>query len=126
MQLLAAFTQQQYPGSGCNVVAADGIRIARNFPSYFFSEKGQVSSRERYYVNRPHMMFLRYGSVVTDMAFYRSEGVSNSDVCDLLERNREALAREVSVPAPESLKPGLHDVKILMERFDVGIGPGAI
>lgn len=42
MQLRAAFTQQQYPGSGRDVVAADGLRIIRNIPFSFFSEKGQV------------------------------------------------------------------------------------
>jgi hypothetical protein len=42
MQLRAAFTQQQYPGSGRNVVAADGLRIIWNVPFCFFSEKGQV------------------------------------------------------------------------------------
>lgn len=35
----------------------------------------------------------------TDMAVYRREGVTNSGVCDLLVRHREAVAREVSVPA---------------------------
>ena len=34
-----------------------------------------------------------------DMAVYRREGVTNSGVCDLLVRHREAVAREVSVPA---------------------------
>ena len=81
----------------------------------------------------------------TDMAVYRREGVTNSGVCDLLERHREALALEVSVPAmllrrvlrrqegdlenligqawemgrttPESLKQALHDVRMLMERI---------
>ena len=42
MQLRAAFTQQQYLGSGRNVVAADGLRIIRYIPFCFFSEKGQV------------------------------------------------------------------------------------
>ncbi|RSK63106.1 DUF1380 domain-containing protein [Enterobacter huaxiensis] len=81
----------------------------------------------------------------TDMAVYRREGVTNSGVCGLLERHREALALEVSVPAvllrrvlrrqegdlenligqawevlrtaPESLKQALHDVRMLMERI---------
>lgn len=81
----------------------------------------------------------------TDMAVYRREGVTNSGICDLLERHREALALEVSVPAvllrrvlrrqegdlenlisqawevgrsvPESLKQALHDVRVLMERI---------
>ena len=81
----------------------------------------------------------------TDMAVYRREGVTNSGICDLLERHREALAQEVSVPAvllrrvlrrqegdlenlisqawevgrtaPESLKQALHDVRMLMERI---------
>lgn len=42
MQLRAAFIQQQYLGSGRNVVAADGLRIIRNILFCFFSEKGQV------------------------------------------------------------------------------------
>lgn len=42
MQLRAVFTQQQYPGSGRYVVASDGLRIIRNIPFSFFSEKGQV------------------------------------------------------------------------------------
>lgn len=81
----------------------------------------------------------------TDMAVYRREGVTNSGVCDLLERHREAVTLEVSVPAvllrrvlrrqegdlenligqaweagrptPESLKQALHDVRVLMERI---------
>ncbi|AYU97704.1 MULTISPECIES: DUF1380 family protein [Enterobacter] len=81
----------------------------------------------------------------TDMAVYRREGVTNSGVCDLLVRHREAVAREVSVPAallmrvlrrqegdlenlvgqawevgrptPEFLKQALHDVRMLMERI---------
>lgn len=81
----------------------------------------------------------------TDMAVYRREGVTNSGVCDLLVRHREAVSREVSVPAallmrvlrrqegdlenlvvqaweagrptPESLKQALHDVRVLMERI---------
>lgn len=81
----------------------------------------------------------------TDMAVYRGEGVTNSGICDLLERHREALAQEVSVPvvllrrvlrrqegdlenlisqawgvgrtAPESLKQALNDVRMLMERI---------
>ena len=81
----------------------------------------------------------------TDMAVYRREGVTNSGVCDLLVRHREAVAREVIVPAallmrvlrrqesdlenlvgqaweagrptPESLKQALHDVRMLMERI---------
>lgn len=81
----------------------------------------------------------------TDMAVYRREGVTNSSVCDLLVRHREAVALEVSVPAvllrrvlrrqegdlenligqawevgrptPESLKQALHDVRVLMERI---------
>ena len=42
MQLRAAFTQQQYPGSGRNVVTTDGLRIIRDVPFCFFSEKGLV------------------------------------------------------------------------------------
>ncbi|MEZ6878307.1 DUF1380 family protein [Enterobacter sp. KBR-315C3_2022] len=81
----------------------------------------------------------------TDMAVYRREGVTNSGICDLLERHREAVALEVSVPAvllrrvlrrqegdlenligqaweagrptPECLKQALHDVRVLMERI---------
>ena len=80
-----------------------------------------------------------------DMAVYCREGVTNSGVCDLLVRHREAVAREVSVPAelllrvlrrqesdlenlvgraweagrptPASLKQALHDVRMLMERI---------
>ena len=53
----------------------------------------------------------------TDMAVYSREGVSNSDVYDLLERHCEAFAREMSVPVPKSLKQALHDVKMLVERI---------
>ena len=56
MQLRAAFTHQQYPDSGGNVVAVDGLRIIRYILFCFSPGKDWYYSRELYCVNRPHII----------------------------------------------------------------------